>query len=360
MMARSCPSFGKTMRRPSLLLASAFVSALVSVAPSLAWASDGDNTSGTSGEHALPDMNNLAANLDSEIRRAQALRADGKLTEAGHVLAQLVLVAPDDARVVGEYGKTLAEEGRGEDAAAFLERAIEINRNEWTYFSALGVAYDETGKSKDAALAYKHALMLKPGDASVLNNMALSRMLSGDLAGAHEMILEAKAADANDEKIARNLALVESRMAPMQKSAALAPAQVVVAPKQSVESETASVANEPAVTLPTKAAPAAMPTKAEPAPVMLAAKEPTSSPVAVGAPRVLSKDVVMEQVPTDPLAGPIAAARPARHHAKHRIEVARHVTTIAPSTPAPAPSSQTAQSDKKAKIPALRMSADAS
>src|ERR1051325_4725878 len=44
------------------------------------------------------------AGLEYEIQRARALRAQGKSTEAIRALAQLVLVAPDDARVVGEYG----------------------------------------------------------------------------------------------------------------------------------------------------------------------------------------------------------------------------------------------------------------
>src|SRR3954452_12199573 len=53
--------------------------------------------------------------LESEIRRAQALRAQGNVTEAIRALAQLVLVAPDDPRIVGEYGKALVQQGRSDD-----------------------------------------------------------------------------------------------------------------------------------------------------------------------------------------------------------------------------------------------------
>ena len=48
-------------------------------------------------------------NLDTGFQQAQALRAQGKLADATRVLAQLVLVAPDDARIVGEYGKVLVQ-----------------------------------------------------------------------------------------------------------------------------------------------------------------------------------------------------------------------------------------------------------
>src|ERR1051326_8798835 len=84
-----------------------------------------------------------ASNLDAEIRRAQILRAQGNSAEAIRALAQLVLVAPDDSRVVGEYGKALVQQGRPDDAVAFLKRAIQLREGDWSLYSALGVAYDQ-------------------------------------------------------------------------------------------------------------------------------------------------------------------------------------------------------------------------
>src|ERR1700675_236607 len=44
-------------------------------------------------------------NIDGAVKRAQAQRKSGDLSAAAHTLSQLVLLAPDDARVLGEYGR---------------------------------------------------------------------------------------------------------------------------------------------------------------------------------------------------------------------------------------------------------------
>ena len=91
-----------------------------------------------------------------------------------------MLVAADDPRVITEYGKTLAAMGRADEAVNFLTRAQQLQPNDWTVYSALGVAYDQSGDQKNAQINYEHALALKPGEPSVLNNYALSRMLAKD------------------------------------------------------------------------------------------------------------------------------------------------------------------------------------
>ncbi len=148
----------------------------------------------------------LPSDVNTEVAKAQALRRAGKLTEAASALAQLMLVAPDDARVVGEYGKVMAQEHRGEDALAFLTRAVELQPNDWTLYSALGVAYDENNNPKAAAGAYQRALALKPGDATVLNNYAMSKMLAGDMTGAQ--MLFAQTQGTSDPRVANNAAML--------------------------------------------------------------------------------------------------------------------------------------------------------
>ena len=38
----------------------------------------------------------------------------------------------------------MVQQGRPDDAHAFLKRATELKTNDWTLYSALGVAYDQT------------------------------------------------------------------------------------------------------------------------------------------------------------------------------------------------------------------------
>ncbi len=85
----------------------------------------------------------MAADIDGGVRQAQLLRTSGDLDGATRILSQLMLAAPDDPRVVGEYGKLLVQEKASADAVQFLRRAIELQPNDWTLYSALGVAYDQ-------------------------------------------------------------------------------------------------------------------------------------------------------------------------------------------------------------------------
>jgi len=177
---------------------------------------------------AKPDAQ-PSQDLDGSIRQAQLLRVAGQYEDAVKHLSQIMLVAADDPRVVTEYGKTLAAMGRASDAVNFLTRAQQLSPNDWTVYSALGVAYDQTGDQIKAAAAYEHALALKPGESSVLNNYALSRMLAKDPDGAKRLIAIAESAGGGtDPKIAHNIAMIKG-LAPVEAVAANAPAPQKVA-----------------------------------------------------------------------------------------------------------------------------------
>ena len=290
------------------------------------------DTSGTAGTGPYAAIaKNLPHNLDGEIRRAQLLSAAGDLEGATHALAQLMLVAPDDPRVVGEYGKVLVQEGRTAESLAFLGRAVELQPDNWTFYSALGVAYDQAKQRAKAAGAYQHALALKPGEPTVLNNYAMSEMLTGHLDRAQTLLREAEAHGADNPKIAANLQMI----AAMQGKAV--PASAVAAAVPAVHHPVAAPAHLAA----TKAA----------KPVRHAA-EPYSRQKAKTAPKV-----VMATVPYDPLAGKVypehrePAARPARHPAQH--ETKARLATVDENAKA-APHRDAA----KAAAPALRTAAD--
>ncbi len=256
---------------------------------------DSGNLLGDLGHHKdVSRSDGLPSDVESGVRQAQAARLAGRYDDAIRTLSQLMLVASDDPRVVGEYGKTLTERGRAAEAVEFLTRATQLQSRDWTLYSALGVAYDESGNQEAARQAYIHALALKPGEPAILNNYALSRMLANDSAMAKQLIASAASAGgASDPKIARNIALVNS------------------------------LAQEPA--------PAPVAAVATPAPTEVAAKEPTAAPTPIVPPVVPSaplaavpavpasppsSQVVMQPVPVDPLAGPV------KSHAKPQVKPA--------------------------------------
>lgn len=218
---------------------------------------------------ATPEVPSSAAtmsqSLDTGIKDAQLKRSQHDFAGAVHVLSQLMLVAADDPRVVGEYGKVLVQQGRAREALDFLNRAVQLQQGDWSLYSALGVAYDQTGDYNSAQGAYERALSLKPGETAVLNNYAMSRALAGDLVAAKKLITDASAGS-QDERVARNLKMINS----------LTPKVATAVPPPAVK--------------------------------------PLTAPRAVvAAPRVLTpaegKSIVMQAVPNDPKAGPTGKAK---------------------------------------------------
>lgn len=257
--------------------------------------------------------------LDSSVRQAQLLRLAGKYDQAIHTLSQLMMVAADDVRVVEEYGKTLAAMGRAAEAVNFLTRARQLGGGDWTLYSALGVAYDEAANQKDAKVAYERALALQPGETSVLNNYALSRMLANDPAGAQRLVAQLKNSPAvKDPMILRNIVMID-QLASAQKLAALP--QPVPHPDDGAAHVSAglqppspgAIISNHAVTV------RGLAKLADPLPNG-DAKSPEAS-MMQSSPHLASRDsvapgVVMQAVPADPLAGPVhvAAKPPHSHH----------------------------------------------
>jgi Flp pilus assembly protein TadD len=235
-----------------------------------------------------PAAQQPAATLDESIRQAQMLRLAGQYPEAIKHLSQVMMVASDDARVISEYGKTLAAMGRASDAVNFLTRAQQLQPDDWTVYSALGVAYDQLGDQKSAQAAYEHALAIKPEESSVLNNYALSRMLAKDPEMARNLAARAeRAGGTSDAKIARNIVMIRSLVPEAPAASPVAqPAQMPVTHNQApaiVTPATAVVGNAATV------------------------KVVTLPPVAQ-TPEAHDNRVVMQPVPVDPLAGPVRRA----------------------------------------------------
>jgi Flp pilus assembly protein TadD len=340
----------------------------------------------------------LAANLDSEIEKAKAQRLSGDLGGAAHAFAQMVLVAPDDARVCGEYGKTLVSLGRSDDAVAFLKRAIELRPNDWTLYSAIGAAFDQKSQFADAKTAYQRGLQLNPTSAALLNNYAMSRMLAGDLPAAQALIAQAQAAG-NDPKIAHNAALMTNLRGqqtadvtpshPVTSNAATPATQALpkpvatatLPPPQPVKTaiavptpakaasvpvkpapapvspapqpvKTAIAAPTPVKTAPASVSPAPQPVKtaiAAPAPVKTA---PTEKPVIV---KTETGRVMMQAVPKDPEAGPVKTAETAE---PAKVEAAPAQEAKAEATSAPRALASAAPAATVRNTPDLRAASD--
>lgn len=287
-----------------------------------------------------------AVTIASEIGHARDQRLKGDLDGAAKTLQQLLLVAGDDPRVLGEYGKVLVQEGHAKDAIKFLARATQLNGNDWTLYSALGVAYDQNDDHTDARKSYDRALAIKPGEPSVLNNYAVSRILTGDYEGAVQTLTQLKASDSANSKIAANLTKAQDLLAAHPAKAATAPVVAQTAKTQPNKKPVpVSVASLPPLNGTAKAGvvmqkvpsdPLAGPVrKANAAPRVLAPAQTSKPTLAAEAAKlhIAPRAIVMEKVPADPKAGPVKTAEAPKSAAKDKQATEAAKSAHANSTP---------------------------
>ena len=142
------------------------------------------------------------------LRYADILRATGRNEQALAVMQQVVIHHPEDNDVLSAYGKALAATGNFVKALKVIERAQRPDRPDWRLFSAQGAILDQLDRSKEARLQYRKALDIVPNEPSVLSNLGMSYVLTGDLRGAETYLRRAIKQPGADSRVRQNLALI--------------------------------------------------------------------------------------------------------------------------------------------------------
>ncbi len=145
---------------------------------------------------------------NTALTYTRSLRALKLHAQAAAVMQGLAIQNPDDMQVLGEYGKTLADAGRLQEAQSVLARAHTPERPVPSILSAQGSVADQMGDHASAQGFYKSALQMRPGDPLVLSNLGLSYALSRDLPRAESTLREAISQPRADMRVRQNLALV--------------------------------------------------------------------------------------------------------------------------------------------------------
>lgn len=188
---------------------------------------DAASMAAAQGDHATASTyyRNVYVREGSNTRAAvglmQSLREMGDLEQARQVADAVLVTKPNEAVVVAEVGKVRLASGQLPNAVALLQRAGELDTADWKSRSALGVAYDRLGDSAKAEAVYQEALGISPNNPVVLNNLALSRVLANDLAGARELLQRAVAGSRSDVRVRQNLALLYALSGNMAQAEAL-------------------------------------------------------------------------------------------------------------------------------------------
>ncbi|MCZ6654428.1 MAG: tetratricopeptide repeat protein, partial [Planctomycetota bacterium] len=146
--------------------------------------------------------------VEATIGMARNLRLSGQANEAARMLAASLEENPLRLDVKAELGKAQLAAGLSREAIATLTAVVTQVPGDWRALSALGIAHDVTGDPGRAQELYIAALVVSPNAVSVLNNLALSLTLSGNLAGGIDTLERATRLQDSGVQVRQNLALL--------------------------------------------------------------------------------------------------------------------------------------------------------
>ncbi len=121
---------------------------------------------------------------------------------------EVAIANPTDREVLAAYGKAQAAAGQLEQALGTIGRAQTPDRPDWRLKSAEGAILDQLGRSNEARARYRDALDTQPNEPSVLSNLGMSYVLTGDLRTAETYLRQASQQPGADSRVRQNLALV--------------------------------------------------------------------------------------------------------------------------------------------------------
>src|ERR1700723_4646043 len=161
-------------------------------------------------------------NAEAALAYGQALRASGQRSQAAAMLEQVTIAHPGNKALLAGYGRALADNGNFQQAFDVLGRAHSPDDPDWRILSAQGAVLDQLGRFDEARQYYASALKIVPEEPSVLSNLALSYVLSKDLAKAEETLRHANSRAGADPRVRLNLALVVGLRGHMAEAESLA------------------------------------------------------------------------------------------------------------------------------------------
>ncbi|MGO4134890.1 tetratricopeptide repeat protein [Rhizobium leguminosarum] len=142
------------------------------------------------------------------VNYANLLRMNGRDTQALAVMQQVAIANPADRNVLAAYGKAQAAAGQFQQALDTIGRAQMPDRPDWKLISAQGAILDQMGRASDARQRYRDALDIQPNEPSILSNLGMSYVLTGDLRTAETYLRSAASQPTADSRVRQNLALV--------------------------------------------------------------------------------------------------------------------------------------------------------
>ena len=142
------------------------------------------------------------------LNYARNLKAMGRKPEALAALQGAYLFSSENREFLSEYGRLALDLGQVSTAAKILERADDPAKPDWRIVSARGTALAKQGDYKEAIVFFERARELAPGQASLMNNLAMAYTMDGQAEKAEQLLRQASLSGTEDPRVKQNLALV--------------------------------------------------------------------------------------------------------------------------------------------------------
>lgn len=142
------------------------------------------------------------------LNYANVLRMTGRNAQSLAVMQQIAIAYPSDREILAAYGKAQAGAGQLDEALGTIRRAQTPDMPDWRLVSAEGAVLDQLGRASEARRRYNDALQIQPNEPSVLSNLGMSYLLTGDLKSAESYLRTAMAQPTADSRVRQNYSLV--------------------------------------------------------------------------------------------------------------------------------------------------------
>nr|BAT26685.1 hypothetical protein [Aurantimonas coralicida] len=147
-------------------------------------------------------------NKPTGLSYAAALQMAGRNDQSLAVMQQMAIAHPEDRDVLAAYGKALAAAGDLPKALETIRRAQTPDYPDWRLYSAEGAILDQMGQQVPARTLYRKALDMQPNEPTILSNLGMSYLLGNDLKSAESYLRSAASQPGSDSRVRQNLALV--------------------------------------------------------------------------------------------------------------------------------------------------------
>lgn len=153
------------------------------------------------------EYQNHPNDLESAQKFVDALRHGGRADRAAAVAVEALEKHPDERGLVRSLGLSLLVAGKPQDSLRPLALAASGDPQDWQARSALGAALDQLNRPVEARQAYQEALALRPDEPSVLTNLGVSYLMTGDAPQAEEALEKAASLPGASAETRVNLAI---------------------------------------------------------------------------------------------------------------------------------------------------------